>query len=278
MDRRAFLAALGAAGFVACSQPQRHLLDDTDVDAIELGPRPDDPTASDVSLVPEDTAVDVTTTTGPYPFEVPQEHLAGISFVARALGAETPVFAELGDVEPGWTFANPIASGGPLVFLVDEVTDVGRHRVLLPVRPNGSFGWVRDADIRLEFHNYAILVELGEFRFTLFDHDEIAFTAQVGVARDNAPTPDGIYYTTELLRPPTPDTAYGVYAYGLSGYSETFVEFAGGPGQLGIHGTNDPSSLGSQVSSGCVRMANDDISYLVEQVGLPVGVPVEVRA
>ena len=69
---------------------------------------------------------------------------------------------------------------------------------------------------------------------------------------------------------------YGAYAYGLSGYSETFTTFAGGDGQLGIHGTNDPDSLGTNVSSGCVRLHNDDVTYLVETVGLPIGVPVDV--
>jgi len=79
-----------------------------------------------------------------------------------------------------------------------------------------------------------------------------------------------------LLRPPTPNSVYGTYAYGLSGYSEVLTEFAGGEGQLGIHGTNDPSSLGTTISSGCIRLHNDDISLLVEQIGLPLGVPVEV--
>ena len=178
-----------------------------------------------------------------------------------------------------WTFDDPIASGGPLVFLVDEIAAEGidRHRVLLPVRPNGTFGWVAESDVTLERHNYAILVELSAFQLTLFDHDQIAFTTVVGVARDNAPTPNGIYYTTELLRPPVPDSVYGTYAYGLSGFSETFEQFAGGPGQLGIHGTNDPDTIGTQVSSGCIRMHNDDISHLVETIGLPVAVPVEVR-
>ena len=32
----------------------------------------------------------------------------------------------------------------------------------------------------------------------------------------------------------------------------------------------------SNVSSGCIRLHNDDISLLVEQIGLPLGVPVEV--
>lgn len=267
MDRRSFLTALAATGLAACAQPESDLLSGIDVDEIELGPRPDDQV--------------VTTTSAPTtadPLSVPEEDQVGVSFVARARDATTAVYASAEATEPTWIFANPIASGGPLVFLIADLVEAERQRVLLPVRPNGSFGWLETASVDLEYHNYAILVELSEFRFSLLDHDEVTFTADVGVARDNAPTPDGIYYTTELLRPPTPNSVYGTYAYGLSGYSETFEEFAGGPGQLGIHGTNDPSTIGTQVSSGCIRMRNDDIAVLVEQLGLPVGVPVEVRA
>lgn len=281
MDRRSFLTALGATAlgttaFGACAQPERDLLSGTDVDAIELGPRPDDQIPT--STVADEGTTIAPTTSAPYPADVPEEDYAGISFIAFSRIGAAAVYATPEATTPSWTFDDPIASGGPLVFLIDELTVEDRQRVLLPVRPNGSFGWIDTDAIDIEWHNYAIVVELSDFRFTLFDHGEPAFTTVVGVARDNAPTPDGIYYTTELLRPPTPDSAYGTYAYGLSGYSETFEEFAGGPGQLGIHGTNDPATLGTPVSSGCIRMSNDDISFLVESIGLPVGVPVEVRA
>ena len=42
-----------------------------------------------------------------------------------------------------------------------------------------------------------------------------------------------------------------------------------------IHGTNEPWSIGEQVSSGCVRMLNEDIADLFERV--PVGTTVMVR-
>ena len=42
-----------------------------------------------------------------------------------------------------------------------------------------------------------------------------------------------------------------------------------------IHGTNEPWSIGEQVSSGCVRMLNEDIVDLYERV--PVGTTVMVR-
>jgi len=42
-----------------------------------------------------------------------------------------------------------------------------------------------------------------------------------------------------------------------------------------IHGTNEPWSIGQQVSSGCVRMLNEDIVDLYERV--PVGATVYVK-
>ena len=47
-------------------------------------------------------------------------------------------------------------------------------------------------------------------------------------------------------------------------------------GRHALFPTNEPESLGTNVSSGCIRLHNDDITLLVEQIGLPVGVPVEV--
>ena len=41
-----------------------------------------------------------------------------------------------------------------------------------------------------------------------------------------------------------------------------------------IHGTNEPHTIGQNVSSGCIRMMNDDVVDLYERV--PVGTRVEV--
>jgi lipoprotein-anchoring transpeptidase ErfK/SrfK len=43
----------------------------------------------------------------------------------------------------------------------------------------------------------------------------------------------------------------------------------------GIHGTNDPGSIGRQVSHGCIRMFNKDVLQLSELV--PVGTRVTIR-
>jgi len=48
----------------------------------------------------------------------------------------------------------------------------------------------------------------------------------------------------------------------------------GGDPALAIHGTNDLSVLGGEVSLGCIRVHNDVVSRLAL---LPLGTPVEVR-
>ena len=74
--------------------------------------------------------------------------------------------------------------------------------------------------------------------------------------------------------PPDGNGPYGTHAYGLSGFSETLDSFNGGDGVIGIHGTNDPGSLGTDVSHGCIRVANDVIDEMA--TFLPLGTPVEI--
>ncbi len=198
----------------------------------------------------------------------------GLSVVATAVGAKVAIYDSPGlDAIAVRTLPSPNPDGAALVFLVDQ-TQPGWLRVLLPVRPNGSTGWIRSNDVRLSRHNFHIDVRLSDFRITVSRGTTVILDAPIGVAKDNTPTPGGRYYTTELLKPPNPTTVYGTYAYGLSGFSEALESFNGGPGQLGIHGTNDPTSIGKKVSSGCVRLRNEDIEALAAI--LPVGVPVQI--
>lgn len=43
----------------------------------------------------------------------------------------------------------------------------------------------------------------------------------------------------------------------------------------GIHGTNDPSSIGKAVSHGCIRMHNEDVEELASII--PIGTPVFIH-
>ena len=88
------------------------------------------------------------------------------------------------------------------------------------------------------------------------------------------PTPTGTYYLTELLQPPDVNGVYGPYAYGLSAYSPVLTDFAGGTGQIGLHGTNEPAGVGTDVSHGCIRVANGVITRLAHNV--PPGTPISI--
>jgi lipoprotein-anchoring transpeptidase ErfK/SrfK len=193
--------------------------------------------------------------------------------VAQATVRRVDVYAVPGAAAAKQRLANPQPSGAPLVFVVEEQR-AGWLRVLLPVRPNGSSGWIRAAQVRLSQHDYRIVVALGAHTITVYRGRRVIDREPVGIGRKNTPTPGGLYYTKELLRPPNPDGLYGAYAYGLSGFSNVLSSFNGGDGVIGIHGTNDPSGLGRDVSHGCIRMSNAGITKLTRI--LPLGVPVEI--
>ena len=208
----------------------------------------------------------------------------GESLVATA---STPgsldVYGQPGDASPSTTMANPFLVNGdpkapvPLTFLVKDFPVAQRCQwlqVYLPVRPNGSTGWVKATDVSHVSDPYRIEADLAEFVLKVFKDDQQTDSIKIGVARSNTPTPGGVYYLTELIK--STDPTYGPYAYGLSGYSDTLQSFNGGPGQLGIHGTNQPQYLGTQVSHGCIRMSNDDITRLAHE--LPLGTPVQINA
>ena len=61
-----------------------------------------------------------------------------------------------------------------------------------------------------------------------------------------------------------------------SAHSFTLSEFGGGDGQIGIHGTNQPDSIGTSASHGCVRVPNEVITALAGNI--PLGTPVTITA
>ncbi|MEM9133778.1 MAG: L,D-transpeptidase [Actinomycetota bacterium] len=177
--------------------------------------------------------------------------------------------------EPLAAFAHPTERGVPLVFQVLQGPVDGWVEVLLPVRPNGTTGWIQADEVDLTRNRYAIDLDVSRHELTVFRDGEALITTQVAVGTGATPTPIGRFYLTELLRPPEPNGVYGPFAYGLSGFSETLDSFNGGPGIIGIHGTNRPDLLGTDVSHGCIRVDNDVITEL--STFLPLGTPVSIH-
>ncbi|MEU6753986.1 L,D-transpeptidase [Spirillospora sp. NPDC046719] len=195
--------------------------------------------------------------------------------IATVRGGRIAVYKQKGDGAVWKTLSSPNAMGATRVFLV-EAKDGGWLKVLLPVRPNGSTGWVKASDVGLSSTSHRVEIDPKAFTFTVFDGDKVLRTGKVATGEGGTPTPAGRFYFTELVKPPNPNGGYGAYAFGLSGFSPTLKTFAGGPGQLAVHGTDKASALGGKASHGCVRVSNDDITWMAKN--LAIGTPVVVKA
>jgi lipoprotein-anchoring transpeptidase ErfK/SrfK len=190
----------------------------------------------------------------------------GPETVAYAVVSSVPVFAEPAAAGPMMTLSNPNPWRAPLVFLVLGGTE-GWVKVMLPVRPNESTGWVPASDLNLQNDDYAIVVSLSAHALGVYrDRVQVA-RYPVAVGASYAPTPAGNFFVTEILKAPNPNGAYGAYAFGLSDFSNTYSEFEGGPGQIAIHGTNQPWVIGSNASHGCIRVRDDVDLYLESVLG-----------
>jgi hypothetical protein len=202
------------------------------------------------------------------------EQPPGESVVATAAVPEVEAFRRRDARRPFATFEHPNSFGTPRVFLVQE--DAGDWlRVLLPMRPNETEGWVRVEDVVLATNPYRIEVDLGEYELRAYKHDRMVLESRAAIGTGGTPTPTGLFFTTILAKPSDPASPYGKYAYGLSAYSEVLNTFAGGDGQVAIHGTNQPSLIGSAVSHGCVRVDNTTITRLARLI--PLGTPVRIH-
>jgi lipoprotein-anchoring transpeptidase ErfK/SrfK len=165
--------------------------------------------------------------------------------------------------------------GTPRVFLVRAAWH-NWLRVYLPTRPNGSFGWVRRRVVRTYTNQYRLVIRLRRHQLQLWKGERLAAKYPVAVGTSSTPTPRGLYYIVELLRPVNPNGSYGPFSFGLSAHSNVLQHFAGGDGRVGLHGTNQPDLIGRDVSHGCIRMRNVPIRRLARI--LPLGTPVLIRS
>jgi lipoprotein-anchoring transpeptidase ErfK/SrfK len=197
------------------------------------------------------------------------------STIIRANGASLNIYFSPVAKTPMSRLSNPNEAGAPRVLLVVNQVP-GWYRVLLPVRPTGSHGWVKASDVTASKTAYHVTVARGAHTITVTNGKTPVLTAPVAIGTSDTPTPGGEYFVTELLAPRNPAGAYGPYAFGLSGFSTTLASFDGHDPVIGIHGTNQPAYLGRDVSHGCIRLSNANIRKLAAI--LPLGTPVSITA
>ncbi len=218
------------------------------------------------------TAESTTTTTEPDPR----------AFVAQAKDTAIDVYDAAAATDPVRQIVSGVDTSDeaiPVVFLVLEgdAEDAERIEVYLPTAPNGSTGWVDAADVDVTGVPYRIEVGRTERRLRVFEDEEVIVDEPVGFGPCDELAADGLYYLRELVQLPDGNGQLGPYAYALPGFPGIPESVNEDTEVVGIHGTDEPDEVGSATTSGCIALQNDVITRLVEDVGLPLGTPLEVE-
>lgn len=120
-----------------------------------------------------------------------------------------------------------------------------------------------------------VLVSIPDRKLAVIEDGKIIRTFSVAVGAVNSPSPTGefritarlkdpTYYHPGVVIPPGPDNPIGPRWIGFDKKG------------FGIHGTNEPRSIGRAASHGCIRLRNGDVQEFFRMVS--VGDVVKIRA
>jgi lipoprotein-anchoring transpeptidase ErfK/SrfK len=123
-----------------------------------------------------------------------------------------------------------------------------------------------------------VVVRKSEFELELVEEDRIRrFPVAVGsnpdgadkIAEGDCRTPEGEFTIVSI------EDSAGWEREGERVYGPLFLRLDCPPWKgIGIHGTNEPDSVGTRSSRGCIRMRNEDLIELAGSVS--VGTPVTI--
>ncbi len=199
------------------------------------------------------------------------------TYVARPLERKIPIWKHPSTSDPSLSLwaENPV--GARIEMLVTDGV-VGKDgtswlKVLLPERPNDSTAWVHADSVQLLQTHERIVVDLSARTLAHYVDGNLVDRFRVGIGQPQWPTATGTFYVWAQVPQASASGPYGVFALGLSGFSPVLKNWPGG-GRMAIHGTSDPADLGHQVSHGCVRVYNPDMTTLRQ---VPLGTPVIIH-
>ena len=194
-------------------------------------------------------------------------------------GNEIKIFDqnEIDGIELEYPLLAETAFGIRLALLVEEFDASGAWaKVLLPVRPNGTTAWVQTAFFTTESHDYHITIDVSENTVNVYKGDTLLVEQIAVTGKEERPTPVVRAYIDEKIPGASLSPAYGDWVLSIAAFSEALGTFGGGMPKLALHGTDQPELMGQYVSSGCVRVPNEVVSFIADAV--PVGTIVEIVA
>ena len=129
-------------------------------------------------------------------------------------------------------------------------------------------------------HNYSILIKKSTFECKVLDNGQVVETYGCALGKNTGDkersgdmkTPDGTFKVIEIC-----DASYWTHDFkdgkgeikGAYGpwffYLDTNEKSKGQWDGIGIHGTHDPSSIGTLASEGCIRLLNENVQTLKDK-------------
>jgi len=144
------------------------------------------------------------------------------------------------------------------------------------VRPKVTTGQLADR------YGTVLIIQRGAFRLRLYKHLTLTTTYPIAVGQVGLETPAGQYSVANKAVNPAWHVPNSAWAGGLAGKviagddpaNPIKARWLGIYDGVGIHGTSDDASIGSNASHGCIRMHVADVEKLYDQV--PVGTAVYI--
>lgn len=111
--------------------------------------------------------------------------------------------------------------------------------------------------------DYSITIGLKERRLLLYRSGSVIGTYPIAVGKPATPTPTGQFTIQDKIINPG-----GILGTRWMGF------YIVHDGEYGIHGNNNPASIGTAASLGCVRMFNEDVEHIFPLI--PIGTPITI--
>jgi len=176
----------------------------------------------------------------------------------------------------------PITGGRTVLPVIGQIVGArGRSwlHVRLPGRVLGAeapprTGWISASYTLRSTTRWHLVVDTAARRLIVYHDGRRLHRYRAIVGKPSTPTPPGEYFVEENVQLPASRPG-APFALATSARSTVFQEFEGGPGQIAVHGrANLGGQLGTAVSHGCIRLADDVIAALASR--LTPGTPVTV--
>lgn len=209
----------------------------------------------------------------PAPATSRSQELARLTTTHALFATLTRHHVQAGEVQA----SRPITGGQTVLPVVGHGTGQNGTRwlkVLVPGRPNGRSRWISERGTVADATPWRVVVRPGSRQVQAFRGGRLVRTFTAIVGKPSTPTPRGRFFVEESVRM-LPGSVGAPFALALSARSNVLQEFAGGPGQIALHGIgNVGGTLGTAASHGCVRFGDAAIRWLAYHI--PPGAPVTI--